>query len=146
MKIVVGSDHAGFERKEEIKKYLKSKGHDVIDVGCFSDERCDYPDYGFAAAKKVASGEVDCGFLVCYTGIGIGIAANKVKGIRCATVSHTDQVILTREHNDANMLAIGSRYIDKDKAISFIDTFLNTAFEGGRHDRRVAKLNDYKGD
>ena len=144
MKFVVGSDHAGFERKEEIKEYLQSKGYQVIDVGCFSQESVDYPDYGFAAAKKVAKHTAKYGFVFCYTGIGIGIAANKVHGIRCATVNSLDQVDLTRRHNDANMLSIGTKYIDKETAIAFIEKFLETPFEGGRHDRRIAKLNDYK--
>ncbi|MGI6377476.1 ribose 5-phosphate isomerase B [bacterium] len=140
MKIVLGSDHAGFARKEEIKAYLESQGLMVIDVGCFSAERVDYPDFGYAAAKKVASKEADYGIVVCFTGIGIGMAANKVKGVRCATVASLDQVDLTRRHNDANMLAFGAKYVDKDLAFKLIDKFLETPFDGGRHQARVDKL------
>lgn len=140
MKIVLGSDHAGFERKEEIKAYLESQGLTVIDVGCFSAERVDYPDFGYAAAKKVASKEADYGIVVCFTGIGIGMAANKVKGVRCATVASLDQVDLTRRHNNANMLAFGAKYVDKDLAFKLIDKFLETPFDGGRHQARVEKL------
>jgi ribose 5-phosphate isomerase B len=112
----------------------------VIDVGCFSAERVDYPDFGYAAAKKVASKEADYGIVVCFTGIGIGMAANKVKGVRCATVASLDQVDLTRRHNDANMLAFGAKYVDKDLAFKLIDKFLETPFDGGRHQARVDKL------
>lgn len=140
MKIVLGSDHAGFARKEEIKAYLEGQGLTVIDVGCFSAERVDYPDFGYAAAKKVASKEADYGIVVCFTGIGIGMAANKVKGVRCATVVSLDQVDLTRRHNDANMLAFGAKYVDKDLAFQLIDKFLETPFDGGRHQARVEKL------
>lgn len=144
MRIVVASDHAGFERKEEIKEYLISKNIEIIDVGCFDKESVDYPDYGFLAATKVAKKEVDYGFVFCFTGIGIGIAANKIRAIRCATVTNVDQVEMSRRHNNVNMLSIGAKYVDKDLAIQLIEAFLNTPFEGGRHLRRVEKLDNHK--
>jgi ribose 5-phosphate isomerase B len=141
MIISVGSDHAGFELKEHIKKYLEQKNFEVIDEGTHSTESVDYPDYGKAVGMRVASGEADFGIAVCGSGIGISIAANKVDGIRCALVSEPLSAELSRRHNDANVLAMGGRLIGKQMAEKIVDVFLNTEFEGGRHERRVKKLN-----
>lgn len=141
MIISVGSDHAGFELKEHIKKYLEQKNFEVIDEGTHSTESVDYPDYGKAVGMRVASGEADFGIVVCGSGIGISIAANKVDGIRCALVSEPLSAELSRRHNDANVLAMGGRLIGKQMAEKIVDVFLNTEFEGGRHERRVKKLN-----
>lgn len=139
-KIVIGCDHAAVQMKNNVINYLKSKGYDVIDVGTYSEESCDYPDYAFAAAKKVASGEVDKGILICGTGIGMSIAANKVKGIRCALCDNLFSAEMTRRHNDSNMLSMGARVISNNLALKIVDMFLETPFEGDRHQRRIDKM------
>jgi len=142
MKIAVGADHAGFELKEKLKAYLSSKGHEVIDLGTSSTESVDYPDFGFAVGKAVASGQVERGVLACGTGIGIAIAANKVKGVRAGTPNDLFATRLMREHNDANVISFGARQIAPTLAEAMLDVFLSTPFEGGgRHERRVGKLN-----
>ena len=140
MKIAMGSDHGGYALKEHLKAYLTEKGHQVEDFGCHGTESCDYPDFGRAAAEAVASGECDRGIVVCTTGIGISIAANKVKGIRCALCSEPLSAEMTRRHNDANMLAMGGGMIGNNMADRILDAFHNTEFEGGRHQRRVDKI------
>ena len=140
-KIGIASDHAGYQLKEFIIGYLDSKGYDVHDFGCHSEESCDYPDFGEAAARAVASGEYDRGIVICTTGIGISIAANKVQGIRCAHCADSLEAEMTRRHNDANMLAIGAGFTGKNLAERMVEVFLSTDFEGGRHERRVNKLN-----
>lgn len=145
MKIAFGNDHAGPGMKEELIKYLESKGHTVVNVGTDTKDSCDYSDYGLAAAKKVASGECDCGVLVCGTGIGISISANKVKGIRAAVVSDPTSARLTRQHNNANMIAFGSRIVGIETAKMILDYFLETEYEGNkpggeRHQKRVEKM------
>ena len=138
MKIALGCDHGGYALKENIKKWLSDMGHEYEDFGCNSEESCDYPDFGAAAAKAVASGECDKGIVVCTTGIGISIAANKIKGIRCAHCADCLQAQLTREHNDANMMAIGAGFTGPNMAKEMVKVFLTTAFSGGeRHVRRV---------
>lgn len=137
MKISMGCDHGGYPMKEHIKAYLEGKGHQVVDCGCMSTESVDYPIYGKAAAEQVASGACDTGIVICTTGIGISIAANKVKGIRCALCSDPLSAELTRRHNNANMLAMGGGMIGKNLAERIVDTFLSAEFEGGRHARRV---------
>ncbi len=141
MKIAMGSDHGGYALKQELAEHLRTLGHEVEDFGCHSTESCDYPEFGEAAARAVASGECDRGIVICTTGIGISIAANKVAGIRCAHCADTVEAELTRRHNDANMLAIGAGFTGPLLAKRMTEVFLTTDFEGGRHARRVNKLN-----
>ena len=141
MKIAVGSDHGGFALKEAVKKHLEAKGIEVEDFGCYSTESVDYAVYGAKVAHCVADGKADYGVLVCSTGIGISMAANKVKGIRAALCSDAHAAEMTRRHNDANMLAIGAGFTGKNLAERMVEVFLSTDFEGGRHERRVNKLN-----
>jgi len=140
MKISMGCDHGGFGLKETIKAYLTEQGHEVKDFGCYNTDSCDYPELGAAAAKAVASGECERGIVICTTGIGISISANKVKGIRCALCSEAQSAEMTRRHNDANMLAMGAGMIGVNAAKKIVDVFLTTEFEGGRHQRRVDKM------
>ena len=138
--IAIGSDHGGFHLKQEIMKHLDELGLAYHDYGAYSTESCDYPAYGEAVAHAVASGACERGILVCGTGIGIGIAANKVHGIRCATCSDCYCAEMSRRHNDANILALGERVTGVGLAMNIVDAFLNAEFEGGRHARRVALI------
>ncbi len=140
MKVALGSDHAGFAYKEKAKAYLESKGYETIDFGTYSTERSDYPDFGHKAAEAVASGQAERGLLVCGSGIGISIAANRHKGVRAVDAVTTEMAKLAREHNDANVLALGERLISWEEAMKIIDTFFATDFEGGRHSDRVKKI------
>ena len=140
MKISIGSDHGGYALKQELIAYLQEQGHEVKDFGCHDTSSCDYPDCGEAAARAVASGECERGIVVCTTGIGISISANKVKGIRCALCSEPYSAEMTRRHNDANMLALGAGFTAPMMAKRIVDVFLATPFEGGRHQRRVDKI------
>ena len=142
MKIALGCDHGGYELKEHIKGVLEKLGHTYEDFGCHSKESCDYPDFGAAAARAVAEGRCDRGLVFCTTGIGISIAANKVKGIRAALCGDCYSAEMTRRHNDANILAMGARVLGPGLALKIVDTFLTTDFEGGRHARRVALISD----
>ena len=142
MKIGIGSDHGGFELKEFIRKTLSEEGIEVVDYGTYSMESVDYPDFGKKTAEAVISGEVERAIVICGTGIGISIAANKVKGIRCALCGDVFSARMSREHNDANMLGLGGRVLGVGLAMEIVHTFLNSKFEGGRHGRRVEKLND----
>lgn len=143
MKIALGCDHGGFALKQEVIRYLDGKGLEWEDFGCFDESSCDYPDYGRAAAEAVAAGKCDKGIVICTTGIGISIVANKVRGIRCALCADTVSARLTREHNDANMLAMGAGIIGKNLALSIVETFLDTPFSGEeKHARRVGKITD----
>lgn len=142
MKIALGSDHAGFHLKEDIKKYLQEKQIETVDCGSFSDQRCDYSDFGHKVAKTVQNGSVDYGIVICGSGIGISISANKVKGIRCALCSEPLSAKLSRNHNNCNMLAMGARLIGLDMAKEIVDTFVQSKFEGGRHIRRVEKIEE----
>ena len=135
--IALGSDHGGLALKRHVMEYLDARGLEYQDFGCYTAESCDYPDFGEAAARAVASGEYDRGIVICTTGIGISIAANKVQGIRCAHCADSLEAEMTRRHNDANMLALGARVIGPELAKSIVRTFLTTEFEGGRHERRV---------
>ena len=137
MKIALGCDHGGYELKQYIITVIEKMGHEAVDFGCHSLDSCDYPDFGAAAAKAVAAGECDMGIVVCTTGIGISIAANKVKGIRCAHCADCRQAEMTRKHNNANMMAIGAGFTGKNMAERMVQAFLTTDFEGGRHERRV---------
>ena len=139
--IALGSDHGGYDLKERVKAYLDQEKSPYKDFGCDSKESCDYPVFGKAAAEAVASGECDKGIVICTTGIGISITANKVKGIRCALCSDPLSAEMTRRHNDANMLAMGAGMVGPNLAERIVQVFLNTEFEGGRHQRRVNKLN-----
>ena len=140
MKISIGSDHAGYNAKEAIKKYLVANGHQVVDVGTNSTESCDYPIFGRAAAELVAKGEVDFGVLVCSSGEGIMMSANKVKGVRCGLAYNNDVARLIRQHNNANMIAFGANFMALEDILHRIDIFLATPFEGGRHERRVSEI------
>ena len=140
MKISMGSDHGAFAMKEHLKQYLTEQGHQVVDCGTYSTDSCDYADFAKAAAQLVASGDCDRGIVMCTTGVGISIAANKVRGIRCALCSEPYSAAMTRRHNDANMLAMGGALIGPNMADRIVDVFLNTEFEGGRHARRVGKI------
>lgn len=142
MKIVLGSDHGGFNAKSEVIKYLKEKGYEIIDVGTFSNESCNYAEFGIDAAKKVASKEADYGVVICNSGEGISIAANKIKGIRCALLYNDDVAHLAKEHNDANMIAFGAQFMSVEDIKRRIDIFLNSKFEGGRHSLRIARISE----
>jgi len=143
MKIGLGSDHGGYNLKEEIKKHLQSKGIECVDFGTENGvDSVDYPIYGEKVAKAVVSKDVDYGILCCGTGIGISLAANKVKGIRCAVVSDTFSAKMSKAHNNANMISLGERVIGKGLALEIVDVWINTEFEGERHLRRVNMLND----
>ena len=140
MKIALGCDHGGYDLKQHVVKVLERLGHEAEDFGSFSKESCDYPDFGSAAAKAVAEGKCDRGIVICTTGIGISIAANKVKGVRCAHCADCLQAEMTRRHNDANMMAIGAGFTGPSMAERMVEGFLSTEFEGGRHARRVDKM------
>lgn len=140
MKIALGSDHGGFALKEHVKDWLTQHGYEVEDFGCHDTRSCDYPVYGRAAAEAVGGGQCDRGIVICTTGIGISMAANKVRGVRCALCSEPLSAEMTRRHNDANMLAMGGGLIGNNMADRIVDAFLNTPFEGGRHQRRVDKI------
>ena len=139
--IALGSDHGGFELKEKVKKHLEERGIEYKDFGTYSLDSCDYPEFGRAAAEAVASGECEKGIVICTTGIGISITANKVKGIRCALCSETTSARLTREHNDANVLALGGGMTGPLLALEIVDTFLDTEFSGlEKHARRISQI------
>lgn len=139
--IALGCDHGGYDLKQEIIKYLKEKNMEFKDFGCMDKSSCDYPEFGRAAAQAVAEGSCDKGIVVCTTGIGISIAANKVPGVRCALCSDTLSAKMTRLHNDANMLALGGGMIGPNLALDIVETFLNTEFSGEeKHQRRIGKL------
>jgi len=140
MKIAIAADHAGFVLKEKLRQTLAAEGHEVTDFGPASAESCDYPDYAQPVGRAVAAGRADRGILVCSTGIGMAMAANKIAGVRAAPAVSEDEVRLTREHNDANVLTLGARYLDESRALSMVHLFLDTEFAGGRHARRVAKI------
>ena len=144
MKIAIAADHGGYELKEMIKGYLEvAEFMEVVDLGTYSSESVDYPEYGIKCAEAVAKGEADRGIVICGTGIGISIAANKVKGIRCALCTSVQMAELSRQHNYANMLALGGRTTDPVTALGIVDTWLQTNFEGGRHERRVGMITAY---
>lgn len=140
MKVAIANDHGGFNLKREIVQYLEDKGISYEDFGTDSSDSVDYPDFARPLSEKIASGAFDRGILICGTGIGMSIAANKVPGIRCALVHDTFSAKATREHNDSNILAMGERVIGPGLAVEIVDTWLNTQFEGGRHERRVNKI------
>ena len=141
-RIALGADHAGFRAKETIKKYLEGAGYRVEDVGTHSEESVDYPDFARAVWERVAAGRDDLGVLVCGTGIGVSIAANKVEGIRAALAHDSLTARRAREHNDANVLALGGKVVGEDEAIAIVQEFLSAQFAGGRHQRRIDKINE----
>ncbi|RKX57301.1 MAG: ribose 5-phosphate isomerase B [Thermodesulfobacteriota bacterium] len=136
-KIVIASDHAGYYLKEKIKDFLQKENHDVIDVGCFSAESVDYPEFGAKAIEKILNKEVDYGILICGTGLGMSIVANRFPGIRAALCHEPFSAKMARLHNNANVLVLGGRVIGDGIAIEIVKTFLKTPFEGGRHERRI---------
>lgn len=142
MKIAIGCDHAGYELKEIVKDKLTSEGYEIIDLGTNSSESVDYPIYGRAVGEKVASGECDKGIAICGTGIGISISCNKVKGVRAALCNTEHLAKMSREHNDANVLCLGAREIDKELALKIVDKWLSTDFLGGKHLRRIKMLEE----
>ena len=139
-KIAIASDHAGFDLKSVIIAYLKKRDYDVLDLGTYTDDRVDYPDYGYALADAIASGKAPRGIAICGSGIGISIAANRNPKVRAALCHDVTSAHLARQHNDANVLALGARLISEDVALDCVEAFLNTTFEGGRHVGRVEKL------
>lgn len=140
MKIALGADHAGFELKDKIKNYLHQQGIEVDDCGTNSNESVDYPDYAQRVGRQVSGKQANWGILVCGSGIGMAMAANKLPGVRAANVHHEVEAQLSREHNDANVLTLGARMLDEGTAIRIVERWLNTNFSGGRHARRVEKI------
>ncbi len=137
MKIVIANDHAAVELKQEIASFIEELGHEVVNIGTDSHDSCDYPEYGKKAADMVASGQADLGVLICGTGVGISLAANKVKGIRCGVCSEATTARLIRQHNNANMIAFGARIVGSELAKDIVQAFLSAEFMGGRHATRV---------
>lgn len=137
MKIAIGNDHTAVAMKNHITKYLEEQGHEIINFGTDSEERCDYPIYGKKVADAVASGQCERGILICGTGIGISLAANKVKGIRAAVCSESYSAKLTRQHNNANIIAFGARVVGEATAEAIVDAFIGAEYEGGRHQKRI---------
>lgn len=146
MRIAMGADHAGFDLKEQLAVHVRAAGHDVLDLGTHSTDRVDYPDFGAAVGRAVAGGEAEAGICVCGSGIGIAMAANKIAGIRAATVHDTTSARLAREHNDANVMCVGARLIGPEVAHDAVDAWLGASFEGGRHVGRVEKLDALGGE
>ena len=143
MKLVIGNDHAAVELKNEIKAYLEEKGHEVINIGTDTHDSCNYPEYGEKAGRMVAAGEVDGGVLICGTGVGISIAANKVKGVRAAVCSEPVTARLVKEHNNANIIAFGARIVGSEMAKAIVDAWLDAEYIGSRrHERRVNMIEE----
>ena len=142
MKIVIGSDHGGFHLKEVLKQHLAERGIEVTDAGTYTEESCDYPDIAVKVCQEITEGKAGRGILVCGTGIGMSMAANKVKGIRAALCGDVFSATMSREHNDANVICMGERVLGPGLAVSILDAWLDTEFAGGRHARRVNKIMD----
>ena len=140
LRVSIGTDHAGFPLKKPITALLRDRGYAVIDFGCDSTEPCDYPDFIYPAARAIASGEVDCGIVLGGSGNGEAMVANKVQGVRCGLCWNEWSAQMTRQHNNANCIAIGSRAVDESMALKIVSTWLNAEFEGGRHEVRVEKI------
>jgi ribose 5-phosphate isomerase B len=143
MRIAIASDHAGFELKEHVKAQLTASGHDVVDVGPESDESTDYPRYARPAAQLVAQGDAERGVLVCGSGVGVAIVANKVPGVRAVNAHDAEEAALARAHNDVNVVTLSGRHIDGEQADAIVGAFLDGRFEGGRHARRVAAIEEF---
>ena len=144
MKIAIACDHGAFDLKQKVSAHLSAKGYEVVDFGTHSKDSCDYPDFAGPAARAVASGACEKGILLCTTGIGVSITANKVKGIRCALLSDLLSAKMTRQHNDTNVMAMGAAIVGPMLALEIVDTWLGTEFEGGRHQRRIDKMMAYE--
>ncbi len=144
MKIAIAADHGGYAYKQALIPFIEELGHQVVDMGCNGPDSVDYPDYGLPCAKAVAAGEADFGVVICGTGVGISITCNKVRGIRCALCGDPLTARLTREHNNANMLAMGGRIIGMELAREIVRVFLSTDFLGGRHQKRIDKISHYE--
>ncbi len=142
MKIAIGNDHAAVEMKQEIVKYLKELGHEVVNYGTDSNESCNYPEYGEKVGRAVAAHEADCGILICGTGVGISIAANKVRGVRAAVCSDVTTAHLVKEHNNANIIAFGARIVGLELAKDIVKSYLEAEFLGGRHEARIAMIHE----
>ena len=138
--IAIGSDHGGYALKQEIMRHLSSRGLAYQDYGCYSEESCDYPVYGKAVAHAVADGTCEKGILICGTGIGISLAANKIHGIRCAVCSDCFSAEMSRRHNNANIIVFPARFISNDEAVAMLDAYFSAQFEGGRHEHRIEKM------
>jgi len=145
VKLAIGADHAGYYLKERVKEFLKSKNIDFKDYGTFKIESCDYPEYAYKVGQAVVNGEADLGILICGTGIGMSITANKIKGIRAALVYDEQTAKLSRQHNDANVLCLGGRLTPEEEAKKIVDVWLNTSFEGGRHEKRIKLISQLTG-
>ena len=144
MKLAIGCDHGGYPLKSFVLKYLSEKGHECVDFGCDSPERCDYPVYGEKTARAVVEGKADLGIVICGTGVGISLAANRVKGIRAVVCSEPYSAVLSRQHNNTNVLAFGARVVGVELAKLIVKSWLDAEFEGGRHAKRVAMLDEIK--
>lgn len=142
MKIAIGNDHTAVEMKCAIREYLEGKGHQVVNYGTDSTQSCDYPVFGEKVGRAVAAGEADCGVLICGTGVGISIAANKVRGVRAAVCSDVTTARLAKEHNDANIIAFGARIVGLETAKDIVDAYLNASYQGERHVKRVAMIHE----
>lgn len=142
MKIAMGNDHAAVELKQEIKRYLEEKGHEILDLGVHSTKSCNYPEYGEAVGRAVTQGKADCGILICGTGVGISIAANKVDGVRAAVCSEPVTARLVKEHNNANIIAFGARIVGTETAKAIVDAYLGAEFQGGRHQTRIDMIHE----
>jgi ribose 5-phosphate isomerase B len=145
VRIAVGSDHAGFALKSAVKPLLEGAGHEVVDVGTADEESADYPLYAERAARLVAAGEAERGVVVCGSGVGVSIAANKVRGVRAVNARDPEEAEMSRRHNDANVLALGGRRVEQDQAVGILETFMATPFDGGRHQRRVDQISRMEG-
>jgi ribose 5-phosphate isomerase B len=144
-RIVIGSDHGGYELKVKVIEHLKNKGFEVTDKGCFSEESVDYPEFAYETAKAVGTGEFERGIVICGSGIGVSIVANKVPNVRAALCHDVRTAKLSREHNNANIIAFGGRLTKEKNAMMMVDTFLSTNFDGGRHERRVELIHSVTG-
>lgn len=145
MKIALGSDHAGYILKEALKKHLDDKGIEFKDYGTFKMDSCDYPEYAYKVGQAITTEDADLGILICGTGIGMSITANKIKGVRAALANNIEAAQMSRLHNDANVLCLGGRVLDEDAAIEIVETWLNTSFEGGRHQSRINLISQLTG-
>lgn len=146
MKISFGSDHGGLELKNHLISYLSGKGHETVDYGTYTKDSCDYPDYAYPAALSIQNHEADYAIVICTTGIGVSMVANKVKGVRCSLVASVEDAVLTKEHNNSNCLALGAKNVSKELACDIVDAWLSAEFTGGRHVNRVNKISVIEGE